>query len=341
MINERESGILNILVEYYIEKGEPVGSTYISSVYREKGKTLSPATIRNVFKEMEKKGLITKTHLSSGRVPTKKGLSLYLESLVESFKRLKVETYKTEKVLFEKRLDVRTNLEMLADFLKDETGVASILVLPDFYTMKIKRINFVKLSNKKVLVVVVSANNLFRETIIDLPFEVDYNDLITASNYINLNFSGLTLFEIKKRLLNSIESGLTQLNNAVSKVIKVAYDNLDNLYAGKEDGLIIKGLYNLFDGEFLKHAELLKQLLKSFEKKRSIYELISKLIDKELAVSIDFPASDFSFILSTYSLAGGSKGAFGLIGPLRMNYKKNIALMRHVSRKMIEQMIIQ
>ena len=341
MLTEREAKILNIIVEYYIKRGEPVGSSFIASHYSENGKFLSSATIRNIFKKMENKGIVEKTHLSSGRIPTKKGFKIYLENLVEDFKNKSVaETEFVKRLDIQRGKDLISNLETYAEVLERETGAVSLLLLPDFFTTKIKRVDFIKISDRKVLAVLVSVNNLYKEAVIETPYPVGYQDLIAASNYINLNFSGLTLFEIKKKLFNSIRDGLAQLNSVAKKVIKLAYENLDKIYE-EENGIIIKGLSNILDDRYIKEVRILKTLMENFEKKKTLYNLISSYINKELTVNLDFPAENFSFIISAYSIAGGGKGAFGLIGPLRMNYKKNISIMRQITRSMIEQMFVK
>ncbi|WP_201328001.1 heat-inducible transcriptional repressor HrcA [Thermotomaculum hydrothermale] len=341
-MSEREAKILNIIVEYYIKKGEPVGSSFLASHYSEKGKFLSSATIRNIFKKMEEKELIEKTHLSSGRIPTKKGLKVYLENLINDFKSKgdKIDKSFTQKINILAGRDLISNLETYAEILEKETGVVSLLLLPDLFTTKIKRIDFVQLSPEKILAIIVSVNDFYRETILEMPYPVNYQQLIAAANYINMNFSGLTLFEIKKRLLNSIESGLNQLNNVAKNIVKLAYENIDRIY-GEENSIIIKGLSNILDERYVKEVRVLKSLMENFEKKKDIYHLITSCINKELAFNLDFPAENFSLIVSSYSVVGGGKGAFGLVGPLRMNYKRNISIMRQITHSIIEQLFVK
>ncbi len=342
MLKDREDKILNLIVEYYIKKGEPVGSSFIASHYSEDGKFLSSATIRNIFKQMENKGLIEKTHHSSGRIPTKKGLKKYLDNLAEEFRtgNINLDFDLQTKLSFSATNDLMTDLETYVEILERETSAVALLILPDLFSTKIKRIDFLKLSDRKILAVIVSVNNLFKESIIEMPYPVSYQDLITASNYINLNFSGMTLFEIKKKLLNSIEDGLAQLNNVAKRVVKLAYENIDKIYQD-EDSIIIKGLHNVLDEKYVKEIKVLKSLIENFEKKKNLYRLILNYINKELAVDLDIPAENFSFIISTYSVAGGAKGAFGLVGPIRMDYRKNITIMKKISYSMIEQMFIK
>ncbi len=342
MLKDREDKILNLIVEYYIKKGEPVGSSFIASHYSEDGKFLSSATIRNIFKQMENKGLIEKTHHSSGRIPTKKGLKKYLDNLAEEFRtgNINLDFDLQTKLSFSATNDLMTDLETYVEILERETSAVALLILPDLFSTKIKRIDFLKLSDRKILAVIVSVNNLFKESIIEMPHPVSYQDLITASNYINLNFSGMTLFEIKKKLLNSIEDGLAQLNNVAKRVVKLAYENIDKIYQD-EDSIIIKGLHNVLDEKYVKEIKVLKSLIENFEKKKNLYRLILNYINKELAVDLDIPAENFSFIISTYSVAGGAKGAFGLVGPIRMDYRKNITIMKKISYSMIEQMFIK
>ncbi len=341
MLTEREAKILNIIVEYYIKNGEPVGSSYISSRYRENGRSLSSATIRNIFKKMESKGIVEKTHLSSGRVPTKTGFKLYLSRLIQDFKNNNIKSAELGEISsIHANKDLMSDLEGYAEILERETGAVSLLLLPDFFTARIKRIDFVKLSEKKVLAVIVSVNNIFRETVVEMPYAVSYRELLTASNYINLNFSGLTLFEIKKNLLNSMKNGLNRLNDTVTNIIKIAYENL-NKVDEEDGGIIIKGLSNILDERYVKEVRILKNLIENFEKKKNLYHLIAGYINSELTINLDFPVENFSFIISSYSVAGGGKGAFGLVGPLRMDYKKNVSIMRHITHTMIEQMFVK
>jgi len=340
VLTERERGVLNCIVDYYINKGEPAGSVYVASVYRENGKKLSSATIRNVFKKMENDGFIEKTHLSSGRIPTKKGLKIYLEGLIDDFKNnTLLDNFGGQSFGNFFGSDLRDTLEGFTEFLEEKTGAVALLFLPDFFTTKVKRIDFVLLSPGRVLVVVVSSNNLFREAVIKVPENVGYHDLVAASNFINMNFSGLTLFEIKKKLLKSLEDGLGQLNKLSNRVVKLAYQSLDNLY-NEENGIIIKGLSNILNDDYIKEVKTLKKLIENFERKKNLYKIIEEYINSELSVNLDFPAENFSFIISSYSVPGGAKGAFGLVGPLRMNYRKNISLMRMITHSFIEQMFI-
>lgn len=339
---QREKGILNCIVDYYIKKGEPAGSVYVASVYTENGRKLSSATIRNIFKKMEEEGLIEKTHLSSGRIPTKKGLQIYLENLIEDFKRKNISHDFLKEKNFDRFFgnDLRDTLEGFTELLEKKTGAVALLFLPDFFTTKVKRIDFILLSPGRVLVVVVSSNNLFREAVIKVPKNVGYHDLVAASNFINMNFSGLTLFEIKKKLLKSLEDGIGQLDKLSNRVVNLAYQSLDNLYR-EENGIIIKGLSNILNDEYIKEVKTLKKLIENFERKKNLYKIIEEYINSELSVSLDFPAENFSFIISSYSVPGGAKGAFGLVGPLRMNYRENISLMRMVTHSFIEQMFIK
>ncbi len=339
---DREFRILSYIVEYYIKTGQPVGSSSVATRYFEKGKNLSSATIRNVFKNMEKKGWITKTHLSSGRIPTKKGFRIYIENLLNEFNNLKNRDILDSSSIIIRRMDTTSMLFEMAELLEKKTGVLSLVLFPDLLNSKVKRINFVSLSDRKILVLLVATNNMYRESIVEVDRPVAYHDLVAASNYLNRNFSGLTLFEIKKKLLELLKKGISQINHEANRIIKLVYENIDRIYnSEKEGGIIIKGLSNLLNKEYIKEIDVLRDLVENLEQKRYLYEIISNLLDRELSVSLDFPVENFSFIISPYSVIGGAVGALGLVGPLRMDYRKNIRIVKSITHSIVERMFIQ
>jgi len=341
LLTQRELNILNLIIEHYSRSKVPVGSSLIAKLYIENGKSLSSATIRNVMYSMEEKGVLEKTHCSSGRVPSKTGYCVYVDNLKQNYQFIKSSTDLGEKLnnFILNAQDTKTLLLKHLEFLSEETGLATILLLPDFFSLKLSRIEFVRLSAKKLLVVLISTSGLHRQVVVNSDKPVSYDDVVAIGNYINKNYFGLSLFDIKKTILGKMQKNLKEMDVVSRKLLLASYSCFQAMEADDANSLIVKGMANLFD-EDIKDISELHRLVKEFEQKKNIVEIISGCLDSDVSVIInnDF-ADNLSFVISPYGLESGMKGAFGLVGPLNMDYRKVLATMKTLTENIIENII--
>lgn len=345
MINsytKREQKILSIVIENYSKTGIPVGSSFISNTYFENGKHLSSATIRNEMVTMERKGLLEKPHYASGRIPSKMGYCVYVKSLKNNYKTL------TSTIELEHKLnkyvsttsDTKALLLKHLDFLSEETGFATLLLLPDFFSLKLSRMEFVRLSKNQIMAILIATSGLHKQFVIDSETSVALEDMVTVANYINKNYFGLSLYEIKKHIINRMRSNIKEMDLVSRRLLLASYSCFQAMDNEKNSNLIVKGVANLF-GEGVPDISTLHKLVESFEQKKQIIDIISNCLDSDVSVIIENSfAENLSFVVSPYGIESGMKGAFGLVGPMTMDYKYIMSTMKYLAEHVIEKIIM-
>jgi len=336
----REQQILNIVIEHYSKTSIPVSSVYISSRYREDGRLLSSATIRNTMSTMAGKGVIEKTHHSSGRIPSNLGYCLYVENLKNNYNSLESSHY-LEKLhkYTSSAVDTRSLLMKHLDFLSDETGFATLLLLPDFFSLKLMRIEFIQLSKKRLMIILISTSGLHRQVMLKSETPIVYEEIVAVGNYINKNYYGYNLYDIKRSILRQMQSHLDKMSEVSYKLLLASYSCVQAMDVEENSNLIVKGIANLL-GNDLKDVSALHRLVESFEQKKQIIDIISKCLDTNVSVIIDNDfADDLSLVVSPYGLESGMKGAFGLVGPRTMDYRNIMATMKCLTENVIETII--
>jgi heat-inducible transcriptional repressor len=333
-LNERSREILRHIVDAYMESGEPVGSRTIS---RRLAMSLSPATIRNVMADLEEAGLLYAPHTSAGRLPTERGLSLFVSGLLE---------------LGGLSQEERANIDgkcaaagrSLADVLEDATTMlsglsrcAGLVVAPKT-ERRLKHIEFVHLGPGRALVVMVTEDGLVENRIIDVPMGLPPSSLIEATNYMSARLVGRTLNEARFGVLAELEQHRAELNALTSKVVEAGLAT----WAGEKKGgaLIIRGQANLLDEvTALSDLERIRALFAALETKEAMVRLL-EAADLAQGVQIFIGAQNELFGLAGCSVIiapyRNSReqivGAVGVIGPTRINYARIIPMVDYTAQ---------
>ncbi|MEO0392982.1 MAG: heat-inducible transcriptional repressor HrcA [Pseudomonadota bacterium] len=335
LLNERARDVLRQIVDSYVDTGEPVGSRTIS---RSLGVDLSAATIRNVMADLEDAGLLHSPHTSAGRLPTDAGLRLFVDGLLE---------------IGEVAADERESIEALAagagktmpEMLSDATAMLSGLsrcaglVASPKREAPLKQIEFVDLAPGRALVVMVSADGLVENRVVDLPPSVPPSALREAANYLNARLVGRTLAQTRREILAEIETRQSQLDSLSAKVVEAGLA----IWSGDQSGtLIIKGQANLLDDiQALDDLERVRQLFDELENQETLMRVIDAT-DTADGVQIFigsenrlFSAAGCSVIVAPYR--NGEQevvGAIGVIGPTRLNYGRIIPMVDYTAKIM-------
>ncbi|RLE18798.1 MAG: heat-inducible transcription repressor HrcA [Acidobacteria bacterium] len=329
-LNEREEQILKTLIEQHIQTRDALSSGAVAAAYTEKGRSLSSATVRNVLHALEEKGFLEKAHLSAGRIPTRKGFRFYVNQLVEQYYHLEMSPDARDHLSGYIRdiSDTRALLVQYLDFLKDETGFMSLLVFPSLFNMRLARVEFVRLSPRRVLMVVTTRSNLYRQVVVDLDRDISYEELISVNRYLNREFFGKTLFQVRQGLIRGMRQRVEQIDSLAKQILSSSFREIERMDAG-EDELVVRGMSNLVSREDVHNVRQLQGLVLSVEEKHSIVELINTCMDRDVTVFLSGEiADDYSMIISPYGIGNGIKGAFGLLGPVCMDYRRVFATMR-------------
>ena len=324
VLNERSLQLLKVLVERYIHDGQPVGSRVLS---KDSALNLSPATIRNVMADLEEMGLVRSPHTSAGRVPTVSGYRLFVDSLL-TVKPLESSELSLLRQSLAARGDVNEVISVASQLLSEVTRMAGVVTLPKRELVSLRHIEFLPLSNTRVLVIFVTNEQEVHNKIIHTSKQFSASELQQAANYLNSVYSGRSLAAVRKAVIKELQEAQEKMNKEMLDAVQMAKLALDEGKA-KED-YVLSGETNLMGFSELSDMERLKQLFDAFTQKRGIIHLLDQCLNAEgvqifIGEESGYHAFDrCSLVTKSYSIDDEVVGVLGVIGPTRMAYEKVI-----------------
>jgi heat-inducible transcriptional repressor len=334
-LNERAQQLLKLLVEHYIRDGQPVGSRTLS---RDLGMSLSAATIRNVMADLEELGFVTSPHTSAGRVPTNKGYRFFVDTL------LKLEPLEEEKVaaihsrLAENAEDPKALVAAASQLLSSITRLAGVVTLPRQSHAALSQIEFMPLSDNRVLAILVVNGREVQNRILHLDRYYSPDELRRASNYLNQAFGGKELNELRTHLLNQLKETREHLNQMMLDAIRLAQQAVTPAGTGSRMEYVMAGETNLMGFAELSNVEKLRRLFEAFTQQRDILHLLDQSLKAEgVQIFIGQESGytildDCSIVTAPYTLDQEVVGVLGVIGPTRMAYERVIPIVDITAR---------
>lgn len=328
ILSERAQQLLRVLVESYIRDGQPVGSRNLS---RESGLSLSAATVRNVMADLEAYGFVTSPHTSAGRVPTNKGYRFFVDTL------LRVQPLDSEAVEeIRRQLDAapegsKSLVAAASQLLSRVTQLAGVVTLPRPQQAAITHIEFLGLSDNRLLVVLVLDGREVENRIIKQDRYRSPDELRRAANYLNEQLAGRTLLEARQAILAQLQEAQQSLNSVMIDAITVAQEALQPEAAGELD-YMIAGETNLMGAAQLTSVEKLRRLFEAFNEKRDFLHLLDQSLRAEgVQIFIGQESGyqvldDCSVVTAPYGSGSDVVGVIGVIGPTRMAYERVIPI---------------
>ena len=327
-LGERAQHLLRILVETYIREGQPVGSRALS---RESGLQLSSATVRNVMADLEELGFVASPHTSAGRVPTDKGYRFFVDTLLQLRPLDEAATAEIRRQVEASRDSSTDLIPAVSQLLSSATRLAGVVTLPRTRSASITQVEFVALSENRVLVVLVFNDREVQNRIIQLERRYSPDELKRASSYLNEQFRGRTLREVRQEILRQLSEAHAHLNQIMLEAISVAQQVFES---GGEDRLeyVIKGETNLMGMAELSSVEKLRRLFEAFNEKRDFLHLLDHSLKAEgVQIFIGHESGyqildDCSVVTAPYADGESVVGVLGVIGPTRMAYERVIPI---------------
>jgi heat-inducible transcriptional repressor len=327
----RNKAILHSIVEAYIASGEPVASRTISRVG---GSTLSAATIRNVMADLVDEGFLAQPHTSAGRVPTAKAFESYVQVLTN--KRLGSADYNRVRAELRMADTVEAKVECSSHLLTELTrnvGIAAVIPLP---SQTLLHVELVALSDNRVLMVVETNDRMVRNRVVDMHVAVKQDELNSIRNYVNENFSGWKLSDIRRELENRTLQESAQYDAILSNLELFYQKGL--LDMGSAPEVHLEGAANLVAGDMPITREKMRELFRTLEEKRRLIELLDRFLDTasgEVSVKVGLreihsSLEDLSLIGFSVNLPSGLTAKVAVLGPLRMNYAQVVSAVMHV-----------
>ena len=338
-LNSRQELLLKALVESFITDGQPVGSTKLSKA-SEIG--ISSATIRNVFVDLEDLGYIYSPHKSAGRVPTELGYRMFVDKMIK-VQPVNSQLIKKLKLNLTQGIERKNIVKNTNEILSNITGLTGIISLPTHQNTELKQIDFLKLSDNKILAILINKNNNVENKVINLEKSYSSSELQEASNYLNTIISGQSIHHIRKILLNELDDMRKDMNSIMSSAITFGKKLfLDTNEEQENDDLFVSGQTRLMNCKELYDIEKLKTLFEAFSEKNNILHLLDKSISSD-GVKIFIGAEsgynvldDCSVISAPYEFDNDVVGVLGVIGPKRMAYDRVIPIVDITAKLLTE-----
>ena len=332
-LSSRARAILAAVVQSYIERGEPISSLWLT---RHSRFGVSSATLRNKMAELEELGYVHQPHASAGRIPTDRGYRCYVDLLLEA--RRPARSSRNVEARLRRASAVGNLLHNVPHELSRASHHLSFAMAPSGEGSAFKQINFVPLDRQRVLVVVVAASGHVSHKVISVSEALRPVDLTQAANYLNQEFAGLPLYEVRRAIVEQLESERTLCNVLRARALQLARNTFENL---SETSLFVQGtsllLDNATDDDDSSSMSSLSTLFEMIEEKDRLVRLLNGYIDDPGMIIIigtehrTENLQNLSLIASTY-FDGNQIGCVGIIGPRRMRYDRSIAAVEGVSR---------
>lgn len=331
---DREREILKDIILTYIVNAEPVSSRTVAKQGR---LGLSAATIRNVMADLEESGYLSQPHTSAGRIPTREGYHLFIDSLMEAQGLSPRERRYIDDSLRSSGGDAERLMEATLFLLKDLSHQLSIVLTPALGETVLKAVEFLSLSEGKVLCVLVSAAGFVDNKVVEIGEPISREELIWISNYLTENFAGSTLRQIRDRLLRLMAEERAQVDRLMSLSIELARRGLET-----DDGqqLLYDGTNEVLSQPELADIHRVRQLFDTFSQKARLVKILNQFITGEgvrvlIGEDSDLTSElDFSLVTTSYGIGGRRLGSVAIFGPSRMEYPRLIPLVHYLGQSL-------
>lgn len=324
MLDDRAKLLLKALVERYIADGQPVGSRTLAKAT---GMDLSPATIRNVMSDLEELGLIASPHTSAGRIPTARGYRLFVDTML---------TVRRESLMAPVPDIAAPNIDPsqphrvishAANLLSNLSQFVGVVMAPR-RTSVFRHIEFLSLSERRVLVIIVSPDGDVQNRIIHTQVNFTQSQLLEAANFLNAHYAGLTMEAVRERLKTELDA----LRGEIAELMQAAVNIGAETDTG-QDEVVVAGERNLLSvSEFSSDMGNLRRLFDLFEQKTQLVRLLDVSAQADgVRIYIGgesqvVPYEDLSVVTAPYEVDGQVVGTLGVIGPQRMPYDRMIQI---------------
>lgn len=321
-IDERSLKILNHLVQTYIQEGQPVGSKALAERSQLK---LSSATIRNIMADLEEAGFLASPHTSAGRIPTEKGYRLFVDQCLtaQSPGVVSIEEFQLEFVSDQERKGL---IQKASSLLSKATQLAGVVTLPKREQLLVKQVEFLRLSEKRVLVVLILNDYEVQNRVIDTDRDFSKCELELAGQYLTECFAGRDFLKARRDLIQRMKRERADLEAMLKTIMEMAEESQE-----KESEYVLAGESNLFNAISSEEYHRLRTLFEAFSEKRDILHLLDRSLEAQgIQIFIGKESGydllqDYSLVTAPYSKNGEVVGVLGVIGPTRMPYDRVIS----------------
>jgi heat-inducible transcriptional repressor len=336
LLSERMRRIFEILIEDYILTAEPVGSRTIA---KKSNLHLSPATIRNIMSDLEEMGLLYQPHTSAGRVPTEKGFRFYVDYLLNIHELSDREQLEIRSKYLGPQPAAMELFQETSRILSSSSHYLGVVWVPRMRSVVLQHMEFVKLKRHMVLAILATATGLVHNRIIEVEEDFPQSELDDLSDYMNGLLAGLTLQQLRERLLEQMRVEKSVYDHLLEQALRLgekAFSSID------ETDIFIDGRTNILNEPEFSNLSRMVDLFRAFEEKATMVRILDKCMEPkgvQIAIGSESQIQEMetcSLVTSTYGYKGEVLGALGVIGPRRMNYSRVIPLVDYTAKLLTE-----
>ncbi len=331
-IDERATHVLRHIIDEYVATAEPVGSRTIS---KKMGLALSPATIRNIMADLEEMGFLAQPHTSAGRIPTGLGFRYYIDNLLHLRSLQQGELNQLNMAVQEGGATADELVRHMSRLLANLACQASVVIVSRPDQQRLRSVNLLRAAVDKILLVAVMQGGYVQHRLIEGEPDITPGDLEKINAYLNELAAGLTLPQLRVRILGELRKEKARYDRVMHRALAVGARALSD--SGPAE-VFVEGRANILDQpEFTEDVQRLKRILRAFEEKTVIFRLLDRAMGSQaiqVSIGSENPVEDLgdiSVVASGYRQGDSAVGSIGLIGPVRMDYSRVIPLVEYTA----------
>lgn len=343
----RGQAVLAALIKEHLVTGEAVGSLVLADRFSH-GHGWSSATIRNVMGELEEAGLVEQPHTSAGRIPTDKGYRFYVDNMLGEARLSRADLNAIDKVFASNRLESSESperlMEKISHALSELSENVGIVVSPSLAENRLNHIEFVQLSDKRILVVLVTKANIIHNKIIRLEDSLTQDELERTARYLNTEFGGKTLQAIRAEIVELMREEKALYDRLLRNAILLCDMNFEDQGANA-GGVYVDGASNMLTKPDFVDAERMRDLFRTFEEKSRLIKILNECVSRDqstlsgsvnVLIGREHPTSSMrncALITAPYHIGFNENlGTIGVVGPMRIEYSRIMAMVNYMAR---------
>jgi len=345
--DSRAEAVLAAVIKEHLVTGEAVGSKVLADRFAGTS-GWSSATIRNVMAELEEAGLVEQPHTSAGRVPTDKGYRYYVDNILEEGRLSKADLRAIERVFPYSGLDAAVSpdriMEQMSHALSELSENVGIVISPSLAENRLNHIEFIQLSDKRILVVMVTTSNTIHNKIIRLEDQLTQDELERTARYLNTEFSGKSLVAIRAEILELMGEEKALYDRLLRNAILLCDMSLEGEEAATGD-VYVDGASNILSKPDFVDVDRMRELFRTFEAKSRLIKILNECVSREnyskasdvhVLIGREHAISSMrncALITAPYRLGSNERlGTLGVVGPMRIEYSRIMAMVNYMAR---------
>jgi heat-inducible transcriptional repressor len=344
--DSRGQAVLGAIIKEHLVTGEAVGSRVLSDRFAH-GYGWSSATIRNVMAELEEGGFVEQPHTSAGRVPTDTGYRYYVDNMIGEARLSRSDLTAIDRVFSSTGFDSASYdriMEKASHTLSELSENVGIVVSPAIAENRLEHIEFVQLSDNRILVVLVTGSNSIHNKIIRMEENLTQEELEQTARYLNTEFSGKTLIAIRAEILELMRVEKALYDRLLRNAVLLCDMSLEGEESSTGD-VYVDGASNILTKPDFVDVDRMRELFRTLEAKSRLIEILNKCVSREqyafpgdvqVVIGREHPTSSMrncALITAPYRIGSNeSLGTLGVVGPMRIEYSRIMAMVNYMAQ---------